>query len=79
MRAQAAMALTGEQRAELLAVAEAMVARLAAMFATHRALLQDLRELPFAASGIHPQSAAVCAPVLPLPLAGCDVRALAAA
>ena len=58
-RAQAAMALTVEQRAELLAVAEAMVARLAAMFNTHRVLLQDLRELPFAASGIHPQSAAV--------------------
>ena len=34
------MALTGEQRAELLAVAETMMARLATMFATHRALLQ---------------------------------------
>ena len=58
------MALTEGQLAGLLASAEAMVARLAAMFATHRALLQDLRELPFTASGIHPQSAAVCAPVL---------------
>jgi hypothetical protein len=53
------MQLTDEQRDALLADAEAMVARLAAMFAAHRDLLQDLRRLPLSVSGISPKSAAV--------------------
>ena len=57
--AQAAMALSEEQRAALLAEAEAMVARLSATFTAHKALLRDLRELPLAASAISPKSAAV--------------------
>ena len=53
------MQLTDEQRDALLADAEAMVARLAVMFAAHRDLLHDLRQLPLSVSGISPKSAAV--------------------
>ena len=56
---QAAMRLTDAQRESLLADAEAMVARLTAMLAAHRDLLQDLRALPLAVSGVRPKSAAV--------------------
>ena len=56
------MGVTEEQRAALLANAEAVVARLTALFAVHRAMLENLGDLPFAASGIHPKSTAVRSP-----------------